>query len=242
MCRPTGADNNPGAEDTRMSYEKPYQGLRVVDLSQGIAGPYCAMLLAQYGADVVKVEPLDGDWSRILGKVYGDHTAFSIAGNLGKRSISLDLKSEAGREVVERLVDGADVFMEGFRPGVIDRLGFGYEVVSQLNPGIIYLSISGFSQSGPLSQKPAMDPVLQAFTGFMMENKGMDAIPHRTNPIVVDMSTALYSFQAVSAALYARRDEASGRYIDASLMAAAANLQVVRMMAVYLEKGQMAPG
>jgi len=225
-----------------MSYEKPYQGLRVVDLSQGIAGPYCAMLLAQYGADVVKVEPLDGDWSRILGKVYGDHTAFSIAGNLGKRSISLDLKSEAGREVVERLVDGADVFMEGFRPGVIDRLGFGYEVVSQLNPGIIYLSISGFSQSGPLSQKPAMDPVLQAFTGFMMENKGMDGIPHRTNPIVVDMSTALYSFQAVSAALYARRDEASGRYIDASLMAAAANLQVVRMMAVYLEKGQMAPG
>ncbi len=222
-----------------MSYEKPYKGLKIVDLSQGIAGPYCGMLLAQYGADVIKVEPLDGDWSRILGKLYGDHSAFSIAGNLGKRSIALDLKTDAGRKVVEALIDEADVFMEGFRPGVIDRLGFGYEAVSKRNPGIIYLSISGFGQTGPLAHKPAMDPVLQAFSGFMIENKGQDGIPHRTNPIVVDMSTALYCFQAVSAALYAKRDEPEGRFIDASLMAAAANLQVVRMMAVYLEKGEM---
>jgi crotonobetainyl-CoA:carnitine CoA-transferase CaiB-like acyl-CoA transferase len=222
-----------------MSYEQPYKGIKVVDLSQGIAGPYCGMLLAQYGADVVKVEPLEGDWSRILGTVYGDHSAFSIAGNLGKRSIALDLKTDAGRQVVERLIDEADVFMEGFRPGVIQRLGFSYEDVAKRNPGLLYLSISGFSQIGPFSTKPAMDPVLQAFSGFMMENKGQDGIPHRTNPIVVDMSTALYCFQAVSAALYAKRDETKGRFIDASLMAAAANLQIVRMMAVYLEKGEM---
>ena len=222
-----------------MSYEKPYAGLRVVDLSQGIAGPYCAMLLAQYGADVVKVEPLDGDWSRILGKLYGDHSAFSIAGNLGKRSIAVDLKTDAGREVVEKLIDSADVFMEGFRPGVIQRLGFSYEDVAKRNPGIIYMSVSGFGQTGPLSPKPAMDPVLQAFSGFMMENKGADGIPHRANPIIVDMTTALYSFQAVSAALYAKQSEEKGRFIDTSLMAAAANLQVVRMMAVYLENGEM---
>jgi crotonobetainyl-CoA:carnitine CoA-transferase CaiB-like acyl-CoA transferase len=222
-----------------MSYEKPYKGIKVVDLSQGIAGPYCAMLLAQYGADVIKVEPLEGDWSRILGTVYGDHSAFSIAGNLGKRSIALDLKTDAGRAVVEKLIDEADVFMEGFRPGVIQRLGFGYDAVAKRNPGILYMSISGFSQQGPLSTKPAMDPVLQAFSGFMMENKGQDGIPHRANPIIVDMSTALYCFQAISAALYAKRDEAKGRFIDASLMAAAANLQIVRMMAVYLEKGEM---
>ena len=222
-----------------MSYEKPYKGIKVVDLSQGIAGPYCAMLLAQYGADVIKVEPLDGDWSRILGTVYGDHSAFSIAGNLGKRSIAIDLKTDAGKQVVEKLIDEADVFMEGFRPGVIQRLGFGYDDVAKRNPGILYLSISGFSQKGPLSTKPAMDPVLQAFSGFMMENKGQDGIPHRANPIIVDMTTALYSFQAVSAALYAKRDEEKGRFIDASLMAAASNLQIVRMMAVYLEKGEM---
>ncbi|MCA8929691.1 MAG: CoA transferase [Alphaproteobacteria bacterium] len=222
-----------------MSYERPYEGIKVVDLSQGIAGPYCGMLLAQYGADVVKVEPLEGDWSRILGTVYGDNTAYSIAGNLGKRSIALDLKTEAGREIVNRLIDGADLFMEGFRPGVIQRLGFGYEDVAKRNPGIVYLSVSGFSQKGPLATKPAMDPVLQAFSGFMMENKGQDGIPHRTNPIVVDMSTALYCFQAVSAALYAKRDATEGRFIDASLMAAASNLQVVRMMATYLEKGEI---
>ena len=222
-----------------MSYEKPYAGIRVVDLSQGIAGPYCAMLLAQYGADVVKVEPLEGDWSRILGAIYGDHTAYSIAGNLGKRSVAVDLKTEAGRSVVDRLIDDADVFMEGFRPGVIQRLGFGYEEVARRNPGILYMSVSGFSQVGPLSTKPAMDPVLQAFSGFMMENKGQDGIPHRANPIIVDMSTALYCFQALSAALYAKRDEPEGRFIDASLMAAAANLQIVRMMATYLEKGEI---
>ena len=222
-----------------MSYEQPYKGIKVVDLSQGIAGPYCAMLLAQYGADVIKVEPFEGDWARILGVTYGDHSAFSIAGNLGKRSVALDLKTDGGREIVGKLIEEADVFMEGFRPGVIQRLGFGYEEVAKRNPGILYLSISGFSQRGPLSAKPAMDPVLQAFTGFMMENKGQDGIPHRTNPIIVDMSTALYSFQAVAAALYARRDEPHGRFIDASLMAAAANLQIVRMMAVYLEKGEM---
>jgi len=232
-----------GWRNAAMSYAKPYKGIKVVDLSQGIAGPYCAMLLAQYGANVIKIEPLDGDWSRTLGKVYGDHSAFSIAGNLGKRSISLDLKSEAGRRIVERLIDGAHVFMESFRPGVIDRLGFGYDSVSKRNPGLIYLSVSGFGQAGPLSRKPAMDPVLQAFTGFMMENRGQqDGIPHRANTVVVDMCTALYSFQALSAALYARRDEPEGRFIDANLMAAAANLQVVRMMAVYLEKGKMAPG
>ena len=88
-----------------MSYDRPYEGLRVVDLSQGIAGPYCAMLLARHGADVIKVEPPEGDWARVLGRRYGDHTAFSIVGNLGKRSIVLDLKRSGDREVLERLVD-----------------------------------------------------------------------------------------------------------------------------------------
>src|SRR5215210_8365386 len=96
---------------TRMSYEAPYAGLKVIDLSQGVAGPYCAMLLAQYGADVIKVEPTEaGDWSRALGTIYGDHTAYSIPANLGKRSIALDLKQDRGRDVLWRLIQDADVF------------------------------------------------------------------------------------------------------------------------------------
>jgi len=226
-----------------MSYEAPYAGLKVIDLSQGIAGPYCATLLAQHGATVIKVEPPgEGDWARALGTRYGDHSAFSIIGNMGKRSIAIDLKSDAGRDVLWRLIDGADVFLEGFRPGVIRRLGFSYEAVSAREPRILYLSISGFGQTGPLAERPAMDPVLQAYTGLMAENKGEDGIPHRVPVIVVDMSTALYAFQGLSAALYARRDQNHGRYLDASLMQAATALQSIRLMATLLEGGPMRPG
>jgi crotonobetainyl-CoA:carnitine CoA-transferase CaiB-like acyl-CoA transferase len=219
-----------------MSYEAPFAGLKVIDVSQGVAGPYCGMLLAQHGAEVIKVEPTgDGDWARTLGRKYGGHTAYSIPTNLGKRSIAIDLKSTAGKEVLWRLIEKADVLLEGFRPGVLDRLGFGYEEVSRREPRILYLSISGFGQTGPLSGRPAMDPVLQAFTGLMVDNKGEDGIPHRVPFVVIDMSTALYAFQALSAALYARRDEPRGRRIEVSLLQAASAIQAIRMMMVYLE-------
>ena len=226
-----------------MSYEAPFEGLKVIDLSQGIAGPYCAMLLAQNGADVIKVEPTGaGDWSRGLGRVYGDNTAFSIPGNLGKRSVALDLKSVDGCRILWRLIGGADVFIEGFRPGVTSRLGFGYRDVSAAEPRILYLSISGFGQTGPFAERPAMDPVLQAFTGLTSENKGEDGIPHRVPIIPIDMTTALYAFQAVSAALFARTGEKHGRHIDANLMQGAAGLQCVRMMGSYLEGGEISGG
>jgi crotonobetainyl-CoA:carnitine CoA-transferase CaiB-like acyl-CoA transferase len=225
-----------------MSYETPYAGLKVVDLSQGVAGPYCAMLLAQYGANVIKVEPAEGgDWSRDLGVRYGDNTAYSIPANLGKRSIALDLKQAAGRAALWRLIEGADVFLQGFRPGVIQRLGFGYAEVAEREPRILYVSISGFGQTGPLAERPAMDPVLQAYTGLMAENKGEDGIPHRIPIVSIDMSTALYAFTAVAAALHARRDMARGRHIEASLMQGAASLQAIRLMSSYLEGGVVTP-
>ena len=225
-----------------MSYDKPFAGLKVIDVSQGVAGPYCAMLLAQYGANVIKVEPPGvGDWARNLGVVYGDQCAYSLPANLGKRAIALDLKQEDGQAILWRLIRGADVFVQGFRPGVIDRLGFGYGTVSEREPRIIYLSVSGFGQIGPLAERPAMDPILQAYTGLTVENKGEDGIPHRTPIIAIDMSTALYAYSAVSTALYARRDEPRGRHIEASLLQAAAGLQVVRMMQSYLEGGTIRP-
>lgn len=225
-----------------MSYERPYAGLKVIDVSQGVAGPYCAMLLAQYGAEVTKVEPLaGGDWSRGLGRVYGDQTAYSIPANLGKRSLALDLKSDAGRGVLWRLLRGADVFVQGFRPGVIERLGFGYDTVAAAEPRILYVSVSGFGQTGPLAERPAMDPVLQAFTGLIAENVGEDGVPHRIPIIAIDMSTALYAFSALAPALYARRDATTGRHIEASLLAAAAGLQVVRMLQQHLEAGALRP-
>jgi crotonobetainyl-CoA:carnitine CoA-transferase CaiB-like acyl-CoA transferase len=234
---PTGQGNEA------MSYAAPYAGLKVIDVSQGVAGPYCAMMLAQYGANVIKVEPTDtGDWARGLGVKYGDHTAYSIPSNIGKRSIALDLKQQGGRDVLWRLIHGADVFVQGFRPGVIDRLGFGYDAVAEREPRILYLSVSGFGQKGPLAERPAMDPVLQAYTGMMSENRGQDGIPHRIPFISIDMGTAIYSFGAVAAALLARQHEPRGRHIDASLMQAAAGLQVVRLMSSFLEGGTTRPG
>jgi crotonobetainyl-CoA:carnitine CoA-transferase CaiB-like acyl-CoA transferase len=218
-----------------MSFERPYQGLRVVDMSQGVAGPYCAMLLAQNGADVIKIEPAQGDWARHLGRTYGDHTAFSVVANMGKRSIAVDLKHEEATAIVDKMVATANVFLEGFRPGVIDRLGFSYDRLSKLNPALIYVSISGFGQTGPMRERPAMDPVLQAFTGFMAENVGQDRLPHRTPVIINDMTTALYAMQAVQATLYAQRLGGSGRKIEISLMEASANLQVVRLLDNYRE-------
>ncbi len=225
-----------------MSYERPFAGLKVVDLSQGIAGPYAAMMLAQHGADVIKVEPPGGgDWSRGLGTIYGDQTAYSIPGNLGKRSIVLDLKGEDGRAVLWRLLRGADVFLQGFRPGVIERLGFGYPDISEREPRIIYVSVSGFGQTGPLAERPAMDPVLQAYTGLTMENKGEDGKPHRVPVIAIDMSTAVYTYSAIATALFARQREARGRHIESSLLLGAAGLQVVRMMSSYLDAGAAPP-
>ena len=225
-----------------MSYDAPFKNIKVVDLSQGVAGPYSAMLLAQYGANVIKVEPHGGDWSRFISTRYEDHSAFSVPANLGKRSIALDLKSEDAKQAMQRLVADADVFIEGFRPGVTERLGFGYDAVSAINPGVIYLSISGFGQSGPYRERPAMDPILQAFTGLMSQNKGFDDIPHRVGVIVSDMTTSLYAFQAVAMSLYAKRDEPKGRHIDVSLIQGTACLQVIRMIMTHLDGGVAKPG
>lgn len=225
-----------------MGYDNAFAGMKVIDLSGGVAGPSCAMMLAQHGADVIKVETPHngGDWSRILGRTYEDHSAFSLYGTLGKRSLALDLKTPEGKEVLWRLVRGADVFIEGFRPGTIQRYGFGYDAVSAKEPGIIYYSISGFGQTGPLAARPAMDPVLQAFTGIVTENKGEhDQHPHRIAISLIDMFSGLLGFQAIATSLYVRREQEvkQGRFLELSLMQGGAMLSVIRLMAHHLERG-----
>ena len=225
-----------------MDWDAAYAGVKVIDLTGGVAGPSCAMMLAQHGADVIKVETPHGggDWSRILGRTYADHSAFSVYGTLGKRSVAVDLKTPEGTEILWRLVKGADVFMEGFRPGTIQRYGFGYDAVSAREPGILYYSISGFGQTGPLAARPAMDPVLQAFIGIVNENRGdRDNHPHRFAISAIDMFTGLLGFQALSTSLHiqARQKVKQGRFIEASLMQGGAMLAVIRLIAQYLERG-----
>jgi crotonobetainyl-CoA:carnitine CoA-transferase CaiB-like acyl-CoA transferase len=225
-----------------MDWDKAFAGIKVIDLTGGVAGPSCAMMLAQHGADVIKVETphAGGDWSRILGRTYQDHSAFSVYGTLGKRSVAVDLKTPEGQAILWRLIQGADVFMEGLRPGTMKRYGFGYDAVSAKEPGILYYSISGFGQTGPLASRPAMDPVLQAFIGIVNENRGEhDHHPHRFAISAIDMYTGLLGFQALSTSLFiqARQKVKQGRYIEASLMQGGATMSVIRLIAQYLERG-----
>ena len=215
--------------------DSPLRGVRVLDLGQGVAAPYCGLLLAQYGADVIKVEPPGGDWMRGLGLRYGDQTAYSVTYNLGKRGIVVDLKDARGLEVVRRIASRSDVLLENFRPGVVDRLGIGFEAVRTLNPRILYCSISGFGQTGPYVSRPGSDTVLQAFSGLISINRDMEGRPHRVGTTMVDALTGMNAFQAVSMALYGGVPEA--RRLDVSLLQAAANLLAPNIADFHLRGG-----
>jgi crotonobetainyl-CoA:carnitine CoA-transferase CaiB-like acyl-CoA transferase len=219
------------------THDAPYRGLRVLDFGQGVASPYCAMLLAVYGADVIKVEPPEGDWSRRLGTSYGTHSTLSAVYNRGKRSLCLDLKSEKGLEIARRLAAESDVFIEGFRPGVAARLGLGYDLLSHTNPGLIYLSVSGFGQSGPYASRPCTDSVAQAFSGLVAVNVENDDVPHRVGTTISDIGTGVYAFQAISTALFARATVGKGRWIDVSLTQSTAALLGHKLAEHVLERG-----
>ena len=164
--------------------DRPYAGLNVLDMSQGIAGPYCAALLGQHGANVIKIEPPEGDWIRVMGGGKEGMSALAIAGNLGKRSICIDAAQPAGRALILNMAQRADIFVENFRPGVMAKLGLDYAALAAVNPGLIYLSITGFGESGPDVHKPATDSIVQALTGMALINKdaaGLDRKSTRLN-------------------------------------------------------------
>lgn len=230
-----------------MSYHQAFKGLKVVDLTGGVAGPSCAMMFAQHGAEVIKIETPHngGDWARILGKTYGDHSSFSFFGTLGKKAVAIDLKTQEGKDILWKLIDGADIFMEGFRPGTIQRYGFGYDAVKAKNPGIMSYSISGFGQVGPWAGRPAMDPGAAGLNGIVHENRGeMDDRPHRIAISLIDMYTACLGFQALSTSIFVKKMQnlTEGRYIEASLMQGGAMLSVIRLIAGYLENGVLQRG
>tara|TARA_R110002096_G_scaffold46313_2_gene123600 strand:+ start:619 stop:1818 length:1200 start_codon:yes stop_codon:yes gene_type:complete len=196
----------------------PFKGLRVIDMTQGLAGPFCAMLLGHYGATVIKVEPPEGDWSRTLGSGSGDRTSAFVTCNRGKQAIVIDLKQQAGREAVLALAKDCDVFLESNRPGVAGRLGIGYEAIRAVSPDVVYGSITGFGQTGPYAKRPATDGILQAFTGLMGRNRTDAGTPRRIGFPVPDYTTGLMAYQSVSTALYAKAVGQGGRHLDISLM------------------------
>jgi crotonobetainyl-CoA:carnitine CoA-transferase CaiB-like acyl-CoA transferase len=200
--------------------------IKVLDFSQIGAGPACSMILGDFGASVIKVEPPDGDIGRRLGPPwYGSQSPAFIAFNRNKRSICIDLKNADGNAVARRLALEADVLVESFRPGVMDKLGLGYASLSHERPRLIYCAISGYGQTGPLSRQAGVDGILQAASGLMGLVGDETSSPQKVQAPIVDVSTGYIGALAVLAALMERQNTGRGSYLDISLFATAVALQ-----------------
>lgn len=200
----------------------PLSGVRVLDLTGVVSGPFATMFLADQGADVLKIEPIGGDITRrsraIIDKA-GEFSALFISSNRGKRSLSIDMKSDIGREVLAKLVAQCDVLVQNFRPGAMDRLGLGPEELRKKHPRLIYVSISGVGDSGPYVKKRVYDPIIQGLSGFAdIQSQPVTNRPQMIRTIVADKTTAVFTAQAVSSALYAREKTGKGDHIQVAML------------------------
>jgi len=220
---------------------RPLAGTSVVDLTSSLAGPTATQLLAALGADVVKVEPLAGDHARAWGPPFLDgEGAMFLASNAGKRSLAVDLGDDRGREVVHRLVDRADVFLQSLRPGAAERHGLGAADLRARDPRLVYCSIGAFGSRGPLSDRPGYDPLLQAASGIMSVTGEAGRPPARIGVSLVDLGTGVWAALGVLAALYERRRTGEGRTLEISLYETALS-QLAYQLVGYLGTG-LVPG
>lgn len=217
----------------------PLRGIRVLDFGQGVAGPYCGQLLADQGAQVVKIEPLRGDWSRTMGDpgAHGQSGVF-VSVNRGKRGLSVDLRQPDAIEIVRGLAAQADVVLESFRPGVMDRLGLGRAELRRANPALVYCSVTGFGPDGPNADLPAGDSTMQAYGGLMSIVGERDGQPLRVGNVVSDMLAGMNAFSGVLLALLQRRAGAPGADVQVSLLDSIVAFQAPPL-SEYLMTGQL---
>jgi len=197
----------------------PLSGFRILDLSAVISGPFGTMILADQGADVIKVEPVNGDFTRAAGNQMNGMSASFLNNNRNKRSIAVDLKAPGGVDLVKRLAKDCDVFVQNFRPGVMERLGLGEDDIRAVCPDIIYVSLSGFGEKGPFAGKPVYDPIIQALSGLASVQGGSDQErPRLLRTILPDKLTAITASQAITAALLARTRTGQGQHVRLSML------------------------
>ncbi|MEP6065424.1 MAG: CoA transferase [Paracoccaceae bacterium] len=198
----------------------PLAGIRVIDLTTVISGPLATMTLGDQGADIIKIEqPNGGDFSRKVATRRAGFSASFLNNNRNKRSVALDLKTDAGLVAVQKMAAKSDVFIQNFRPGVAERLGLGYDTLSKLNPRLIYVSIAGFGHSGPLAQQPVYDPLIQAISSLTTVQAGSDEDrPRLVRTILPDKLTGIQTSQAIAAALFAREKSGEGQHIQISML------------------------
>src|ERR1700741_1110263 len=216
----------------RQTASVPLEGVRVLDFSIMLAGPYCARLLADGGAEVIKIEPPEGDDMRLRTPLRDGHSAYFGPLNAGKRSLALDLKSADAIELVHQLVKETDILVENFRPGVMDRLGLGYEALRAINPRLIYCSISGYGQSGPAAERAAYAMIVHAESGFdrsLMRYAGDRERPAAGAVFVADVLGGIFGYSAIQTALVQRARTGMGQRIDVALMDCMLNLLVYEL-------------
>ncbi len=199
---------------------KPLDGIRVVDLSRILAGPYCSMLLGDMGAEIIKIESPDhGDDTRGWGPPFIDgESAYFLSINRNKKSLTLNLKAGQGKDILTRLIGLSDVLIENFRPGTLGRLGFGYEQVRAMNPRMVYASISGFGQTGPLAGRPGYDLIAQGEGGIMSVTGFPDGPPTKAGTAIADLAAGIFAAQGILLALYARERTGRGQLVDVSML------------------------
>ncbi len=191
--------------------------VRILDFSRVLSGPFCTAMLADIGAEVIKIEAPQGDDYRHIAPFVDDESAYFLAVNRNKKSVVVDLKSEQGLRRVKELAATCDVVVENFRPGVSERLGLGYETLCAENPRLIYASISGFGQHGPFAERPAYDLIVQAMSGIMEVTGAEDGPPTLVGESIGDLSAGLYAAWAISTALFHRERSGRGQYIDVAM-------------------------
>ena len=220
----TSTSDPPTASGTETS--RPLQGIRVVDFTRVLAGPYCTALLADLGAEVIKVEPPQGDDYRAIGPMREGRSALFEVMNRNKRSVVLDLKLAPAQALAQQLCASADVVVENFRPGVADKLGIGPAQMRAQHPRLVYVSISGFGQTGPLAHRPAYDIIMQALSGLMEATGSPDGPPTLVGEAVSDVVSGLYASWATLAALLARQRCGQGTHVDVAMLDATLALTV----------------
>jgi formyl-CoA transferase/CoA:oxalate CoA-transferase len=220
----------------------PLAGVRVVDLTRVMTGPYATMMLGDLGADVIKIEvPGRGDDTRSWGPPFVDGEAsYYLSVNRNKRSIAIDLKSQSGKDALWRLIDSADVLIENFSPGTIDRLGFSYEAVSARRPAIVFASISGFGQRGPGRSRTAYDLIVQGMSGLMSVTGHPGGTPTKLGIPIADIGAGMFAAYAIAAALFKRERTGEGDYIDVSMFGGQVAL-LTYQAGIYFTSGQI-PG
>jgi len=211
-----------------MAYSSPLEGIKVLDLTRALSGPFCTMILGDLGADVIKVEPIDGDMMRQWGPFDRTESVYYLTGNRNKRAIAIDFRSTEGLELIKKMVRDCDVVVENFKPGSMDAMGLNYEKLAEINTRLIYMSITGFGRDGPNADQPGFDQIAQGYSGLMSVTGSPESGPLRVGVAIGDQTTGMWAAIGVLSALAQREKTGVGHRIDTSLMASLVSLLSVQ--------------